>query len=55
MEIEWREELMRQAQEVMIKGGELIFKVEKRGNERIPEIFIYSGNKTKCKTEILAE
>lgn len=55
MEIEWREELLRQAQEIMIKGGELNFKVLRRGNERIPEIYSYPENKVRCKTEVLTE
>jgi hypothetical protein len=55
MEIKWTEELLRQAQEIMIKGGELTFKVIRRGNERIPEIYSYPENRVKCKTETLTE
>ncbi len=55
MEIEWREELTRQAQEIMIKGGELRFVVIRRGNERIPEIYSYPENKVSCKKESLTE
>jgi hypothetical protein len=55
MEIAWKEELLRQAQEVMIKGGELRFLVLRRKNERIPEIYSYPENKIRCKTEILTE
>jgi hypothetical protein len=55
MEIKWSEELMRQAQEIMIKGGELHFKVIKRGNERLPEIRAFPDNFLKCDTEVLAE
>lgn len=55
MEIEWREELLRQAQEIMIKGGELHFKVIVRGKERLPEIHTYPHNFLKCNTEVLAE
>jgi hypothetical protein len=55
MEIRWQEELIRQAQEVMIKGGELKFLVLRRGNERIPEIYTYPENKVRCSTEYLTE
>ena len=55
MEIEWSKELLRQAQEIMIKGGELRFIVARRGNERIPEIFSYPENKVKCSIEKLTE
>ena len=55
MEINWQEELIRQAQGIMIKGGELTFKVIRRNNERIPEIYSYPENRVKCKTEVLAE
>lgn len=55
MEIAWADELLRQAKEVMIKGGELRFVVLRRGNERIPEIYSYPENKTRCKTEVLTE
>jgi len=55
MEIKWTEELLRQAKEIMIKGGELKFKVIRRNNERIPEIYSYPENRVKCNTEVLAE
>jgi len=55
MEIKWRDELIRQAQEVMIKGGELRFVVIRRNNERIPEIYSYPENKTRCSTETLID
>jgi hypothetical protein len=55
MEIKWAEELMRQAQEIMIKGGELRFIVARRGNERIPEIYTYPANRIMCNKEILVE
>ena len=55
MEIRWSEELLRQAKEIMIKGGELKFVVIRRGNERIPEIFTYPENRVKCNTETLTE
>ncbi len=55
MEIRWQEELLRQAQEVMIKGGELKFLVIRRGNERIPEIYSYPENKTRCSIETLID
>lgn len=55
MEIKWSEELMRQATEVMIKGGELHFRVIKRGLERIPEILIYPDNRVLCDKETLTE
>ena len=55
MEIRWKEELLRQAQEVMIKGGELRFVVIKRGQERILEIYSYPSNKIKCATETLID
>jgi len=55
MEIKWQEELLRQAQEIMIKGGELRLVVIRRGNERIPEIYSYPENKVKCKIEVLTE
>lgn len=55
MEINWSDELMRQAQEIMIKGGELRFKVIVRGKDRLPEINSYPGNFIRCKTETLAE
>jgi len=55
MEITWREELLRQAQELMIKGGELRFLVIRRNGERIPEIYSYPNNKVRCKTETLTE
>lgn len=55
MEINWREELVRQAQEIMIKGGELKFKVTRRDNKRLPEIYIYPENRTACSTETLIE
>ena len=53
--IEWQKELIKQAEVIMLKGGELIFKVEKRGPERVPEIFIYPDNKIRCKSEFLIE
>jgi hypothetical protein len=55
MEIEWKEELLRLAQEIMIKGGELRFVVIRRSNERIPEIYTYPENKTRCKIETLID
>lgn len=55
MEIAWKEELLRQAQEIMIKGGELRFLVIRRGNERIPEIYSFPENKIRCKTETLID
>lgn len=55
MEIRWEQELIRQAQEVMIKGGELHFKVIVRGKERLPEIHSYPQNYLKCNTETLTE
>lgn len=55
LEINWREELLRQAQEIMIKGGELHFKVTRRDNKRLPEIYIYPENRTACNLEILIE
>ncbi len=55
MEIRWKEELIRQAQEVMIKGGELRLVVIRRGNERIPEIYTYPENKVRCSTETLID
>jgi hypothetical protein len=55
MEIKWSDELLRQAQEIMIKGGELHFKVIRRGNERLSEIHTYPTNFVKCNTEVLAE
>ena len=55
MEIEWQQELLRQANEIMIKGGELRFIVIRRNTERIPEIYSYPENKILCKTEPLTE
>jgi hypothetical protein len=55
MEIDWQEELLRQAKEIMIKGGELKFVVLRRGADRIPEIYSYPENKTRCRTETLTE
>jgi 16S rRNA G1207 methylase RsmC len=55
MDIAWNEELIRQAKEVMVKGGELRFVVIKRGSERIPEIYTYPENKVRCSTEYLTE
>lgn len=55
MEIKWNEELLRQAKDIMVKGGELKFKVIRRGNERIPEIYSYPENKIRCTTETFAE
>ncbi len=55
MEIKWQEELLRQAQGIMIKGGELKFIVARRGNERIPEIYSYPENRTVCNKESLTE
>lgn len=55
MEIKWEQELMRQAQEIMIKGGELHFKVTRRDNKRLPEIYIYPENRTACSLETLIE
>jgi len=55
MEIKWQEELLRQAKDIMIKGGEIRFVVVRRNNERIPEIFSYPENKTRCNVEILTE
>ena len=55
MEIGVREEVVRQLQEILIKGGELRIVVERRGNERIPSIFTYPENKVRCKTEFLTE
>ncbi len=55
MEIKWKEELIRQAQEIMIKGGELRFVVIRRNNERIPEIYTYPENKVRCNTETLID
>ena len=55
MEIEWQEELLRQAKEVMIKGGEVRFVVIRRNGDRIPEIYSYPENKIRCKTETLTE
>ncbi len=55
MQIDWREELLSQAQEIMIKGGELRLVVIRRGNERIPEIYSYPENKIRCKTETLID
>lgn len=55
MEINWRDELLRQAQGIMIKGGELKFKVIVRGKERLPEIHSYPQNFLKCNTEVLTE
>ena len=53
MEIKVREEVIRRVDEIMIKGGELKVIVEKRGNERLPTIFVYPDNKIVCKTETL--
>ena len=55
MEIKWQEELLRQAKEIIIKGGELHFKVIVRGKERLPEIHSYPHNYLKCNIEILTE
>jgi hypothetical protein len=55
MEIKWEEELLRQANEIMLKGGELRFVVLRRGEERIPEIYSYPENKIRCKTETLID
>lgn len=55
MQINWRDELLRQAQEIMIKGGELKFIVARRGNERIPEILSYPENRVVCSRETLSE
>lgn len=55
MEISWEEELMRQAKDIMIKGGELRFLVLRRNGDRIPEIYSYPENKVRCKTETLTE
>jgi len=55
MEMKWQEELLRQAKEIMIKGGELHFKVIVRSKERLPEICSYPNNFLKCNTETLTE
>ena len=55
MEINWEQELCRQAKEIMVKGGELHFKVIVRGKERLPEIRSYPNNFLKCDTEVLTE
>ncbi|MCK9370580.1 hypothetical protein M0R04_11780 [Candidatus Dojkabacteria bacterium] len=55
MEVTWDKELLRLAQEIMIKGGELRFVVIRRNNERIPEIYSYPENKTRCSTETLVD
>lgn len=55
MEIRWTEELLRQAKEIMIKGGELRFVVIRRNDERIPEIYSYPENKIRCNTETLID
>ena len=49
----WREELLRQAEKIMVRGGELNFKVIPRGRERIPEIRCYPENYVRCRTETL--
>lgn len=55
MEIKYEQELLRQAKEIMIKGGELRFVVLRRGNERIPEIYSYPENKIRCNSETLID
>jgi len=55
MEIIVQEEVLRQLQEIMIKGGELKVIVEVRGLDRIPTIYCWPGNKIVCKTERLTE
>ena len=55
MEIKWDKELLRQAQEIMLKGGELKFIVARRGNDRFPEIYTYPENRIACNKETLVE
>ena len=51
--VKWQEELLKQAEKIMIQGGQLHFIVIKRQRERIPEIRIFPENFIKCKTETL--
>lgn len=53
--VRWQEELLKQAEKIMIQGGELHFKVIVRQQERIPEIRPYPDNYIRCKTEIFTE
>jgi len=55
LEIKWDKELLRQAQEIMLKGGELKFIVARRGNDRFPEIYTYPENRIACNKETLVE
>ena len=55
MEIKYEAELLRQAKEIMIKGGELRFVVIRRNQERIPEIYSYPENKVRCNIETLID
>ena len=51
----WQDELMRSANDIMIKGGELRFTVIVRDRQRIPMIYVYLDNKVVCNTETLID
>lgn len=55
MEVRWKDELWRAANEIMIRGGELKFVVIKRERDRIPEVYTYPENKVRCKTETIID
>lgn len=55
MEVRWKDALWKAANEVMIKGGEVHFKVLKRDRERIPEIYMYPNNKVRCRSETIID
>jgi len=38
---------------VLLRGGEFKVIIEKRGDERIPIIYEYPENKTRCDTEVI--
>ena len=51
--VEWQKELITAGEYIMKQGGELHFRVTKRGRERIPTISIFPDNYIRCKTETL--
>ena len=55
MEVRWKDALWKAANEIMIKGGELHFKVIKRERERIAEVYIYPENRVRCRKETIID
>ena len=55
MEVSWRDVLIKQAENIMTKGGKLEFIVLVRDRKRFPIIHTYPDNQIICKTETLID